>query len=105
MKTFSKGQKFLRRVPHRGNELYVLALVGIDRSSSLPYPNGDAIMKLICLRTGDRWSKGVAVKNCMKVTEDEMKALYSTGEFTPVEIGEISVQALVTENKSINVRL
>ena len=103
MKTYRKGQKFIKQGYGRDLDLYVLALVGVEMGK--PYPEGDAIMKLICLRTGDRWSKGVTVENCIAVTQEEMNKLFSSGTFTPVEVEKVKVVATVTTTKTTIVKL
>ena len=98
--TYCKGQKFLRLAFRGRNELYVLALVAIDRSRDSS-TFGEAIMKLICLRTGDRWSSGVVVKSCTAVTPEEMTKLYSSGTFKPVDVEEIEVKSLTYTTEKV----
>jgi hypothetical protein len=83
-------------------EVYVLAITGVNRDEDAG-PTGEAVMKLICLRTGDRWSKGVVVGNCSAVTQGELKKIGSTGVFKLVLVGEITVQSVTYLSEKVRI--
>jgi hypothetical protein len=85
MKTYSKGQKFLRTYPTTPPELYVLAITGVELGTE------KAHMNLICVKTGDRWSKPVGVDDCMKVTMGEFDKLSTSGTFVAVRVEDVKV--------------
>jgi hypothetical protein len=73
--TYRRGQKFT--VGYSDTEIFVLATIAAGT------------MMLISVSDGNRWTEGVTVKNSLKVTEQEFKALCGVGEtFTLIREGK-----------------